>query len=57
MAGLLKLRSTTAGAKRGRVVLHWGAHFPPTPTDINTAAQAAREAVGGGALSRTAAAR
>lgn len=57
MAGLLKLRSTTAGAKLGRVVLHWGAHFPPTPTDINTAAQAAREAVGGGALSRTAAAR
>jgi hypothetical protein len=43
-------------AKLGRVVLSWGSHFPLTPTDTATAAQAAREALGAGIVSRQAAA-
>jgi hypothetical protein len=44
-------------AKLGRVVLAWGAHFPLTPTDSSTAAQAAQAALQAGAISRQAAAR
>lgn len=40
-----------------RIVLSWGAHFPLTPSDSNTAADAANKANGAGAISRQAAAR
>ena len=44
-------------ATLGRVVLAWGSHFPMTPSDTSTAAQAASQALSAGALSRQAAAR
>ncbi len=44
-------------APLGRVVLSWGPHFPLTPSDTSTAADAASKALSAGAISRQAAAR
>lgn len=44
-------------AKLGRVLLHWGAHFPLTPTDAQTAAAATERVVALGIVSKAAAAR
>lgn len=41
----------------GRVVLSWGSHFPSTPTDAQTAAEAVTKATSAGVLSRPAGAR
>ncbi len=48
---------TRPEATLGRIVLSWGSHFPMTPQDALTAAEAACKANSAGAISRQAAAR